>query len=122
MFLDSEIGTYNIDVDLATVSFYPAHDLTMGSEPSWFGFPLGVRETAPFSREALVQHLEAQRIGTRLLFGGNLARQPAHQDVEYRSVGELPNADFVLYRVFWLAVYSGLDDTAVDTPKAIEAT
>jgi CDP-4-dehydro-6-deoxyglucose reductase, E1 len=98
--------------DLESVFVLPV--ATPGSEPSWFGFPLGVREDAPFTREDLVHHLEARRIGTRLLFGGNLARQPAYADVEYRAVGELRNADFVLYRVFWLGVYPGLDDTAVD--------
>jgi CDP-6-deoxy-D-xylo-4-hexulose-3-dehydrase len=87
---------------------------TPGSEPSWFGLPLGVREEAPFTREQLVRHLEQRRVGTRLLFGGNLLRQPAYRDVPHRVVGELPVADFVLERVFWIGVYPGLDDAAVD--------
>jgi CDP-6-deoxy-D-xylo-4-hexulose-3-dehydrase len=87
---------------------------TAGSEPSWFGFALGVKPEAPFTREQLVRHLEQRRIGTRLLFGGNLLRQPAYREVNHRVVGGLPVADFVLERVFWVGVYPGIDDTAVD--------
>ncbi len=97
--------------DLESVFVLPR--ATPGTEPSWFGFPLGVRDSAPFTREQIVEHLEGLRIGTRLLFGGNLARQPAYRDVALRTVGELRNADFVLERVFWLGVYPGLDDAAV---------
>ena len=57
---------------------------TPAAEPSWFGFPIGVREDAPFSRDALTRELDAKRIGTRLLFGGNLVRQPAYQNIKYR--------------------------------------
>jgi len=84
------------------------------SDPSWFGFAIGVRPEAPFSRNDLVQHLERRRIGTRLLFAGDLTQQPAYQEIEYRAVGELPVADFVLRSVFWIGVYPGLDDQAVD--------
>src|SRR3984885_13470375 len=69
---------------------------TPGSDPSWFGFPIGVREDAPFSREELTRALEANKIGTRLLFGGNLLRQPAYEGCVYRTVGDLPNTDFVM--------------------------
>src|SRR5580698_6472563 len=62
---------------------------TPDSDPSWFGFAIGVREDAPFRREDLIRALEANKIGTRLLFGGNLLRQPAYQDCEYRVAGEL---------------------------------
>src|SRR6266568_6382214 len=73
---------------------------TPGSDPSWFGFPIGVRETAPFTRQDLTRALEAKKIGTRLLFGGNLIKQPAYEGCEYRVVGELPNSDFVMNNVF----------------------
>lgn len=81
---------------------------TPNSEPSWFGFPLAVRPTAPFTRDALTRHLDAKKIGTRLLFGGNLVRQPAYQDVPKRVVGDLATTDFVMNRVFWVGVYPGL--------------
>ena len=81
---------------------------TPESEPSWFGFALAVRPEAPFTRNELIGHLDARRIGTRLLFGGNLTRQPAFQNVALRKVGELSNSDYVMQRVFWLGVYPGL--------------
>lgn len=85
-----------------------------GADPSWFGFPLGVRESAPFRREELIGALDAQKIGTRLLFGGNLLRQPAYQGCEYRTVRSLPNTDFVMSNVFWIGVYPGLTRPMLD--------
>jgi CDP-6-deoxy-D-xylo-4-hexulose-3-dehydrase len=82
--------------------------------PSWFGFPIAVREDAPFTRDALIQTLEQKRIGTRLLFGGNLVRQPAYQHVNYRVVGDLKNTDFVMRNVFWVGVYPGLSEQMLD--------
>jgi CDP-6-deoxy-D-xylo-4-hexulose-3-dehydrase len=83
-------------------------EATPGSDPSWFGFPLAVRPTAPFTRDQLVRRLNEAKIGTRLLFGGNLLRQPAYRDIAYRAVGALPNSDFVMHRVCWIGVYPGL--------------
>jgi CDP-6-deoxy-D-xylo-4-hexulose-3-dehydrase len=87
---------------------------TPNSEPSWFGFPIAVRPDAPFGREELVRHLEARRIATRLLFGGNLLRQPAYLDVEMRKVGDLPNSDFVMRQVFWVGVYPALTEEMLE--------
>lgn len=81
---------------------------TPHSDPSWFGFLLSVRPEAPFSRNQLIQHLENNQIATRLLFGGNLTRQPAYQNVRYRVVGELTNTDIVMNQTFWIGVYPGL--------------
>jgi CDP-4-dehydro-6-deoxyglucose reductase, E1 len=78
------------------------------SDPSWFGFPIGVKVDAPFTREQLTRALEAQKIGTRLLFAGNLLRQPAYEGYEYRVIGELTNTDYVMNQVFWIGVYPGL--------------
>ena len=89
-------------------------DSAPGSDPSWFGFPLGVRENAPFKRKDLIRALDAKKIGTRLLFGGNLLRQPAYEGCEYRVVGDLPNTDFVMNNVFWIGVYPGLTRPMLD--------
>lgn len=88
--------------------FFILPEATPGAEPSWFGFPLAVRPEAPFTRNDVVRYLEAHKIGTRLLFGGNLVRQPAYAGVPYRQVGPLANADFVMERVFWIGVYPGI--------------
>jgi CDP-6-deoxy-D-xylo-4-hexulose-3-dehydrase len=84
------------------------------SDPSWFGFPIGVKTDAPFTRDQLTKALEAQKIGTRLLFAGNLLRQPAYEGYEYRVVGELTNTDFVMNQVFWIGVYPGLTTEMLD--------
>lgn len=83
-------------------------DATPGADPAWFGFPIGVREDAPFRRDDLTRALESNKIGTRLLFGGNLLRQPAYEGHEYRVIGTLPKTDFVMNNVFWIGVYPGL--------------
>ena len=81
---------------------------TSGSDPSWFGFPLAVRTGGSAARDAVIQHLTAAKISTRLLFGGNLTRQPAYKNIVHRQIGNLPNSDFVMNQVFWIGVYPGL--------------
>jgi CDP-4-dehydro-6-deoxyglucose reductase, E1 len=83
---------------------------TPDSEPSWFGYPIYVKESAPFSRNDLVKHLEEKRIGTRLLFGGNLLRQPLYKGLTYRVVGDMSNADRIMENVFWIGVFPGLTE------------
>jgi CDP-4-dehydro-6-deoxyglucose reductase, E1 len=92
---------------------------TPGSEPSWFGFPLSVRPTAGFTRRDLVRHLDAHRIGTRQLFGGNLLRQPAYQGRPQRVAGELTGADYVMRHTLWLGVYPGLTAAHIDHVIAV---
>ncbi len=87
---------------------------TENSEPSWFGFPLAVREDAPFTRDQLVQTLESQKIGTRLLFAGNLLRQPAYQEIEHRKIGDLRHTDFVMRNLLWIGVFPGLTRPMLD--------
>jgi CDP-4-dehydro-6-deoxyglucose reductase, E1 len=85
-------------------------ETTPDSEPSWFGFILSVRSNAPFTRNDLVQHLDKNLIGTRLLFGGNLIRQPAYKDQKYRVIGNLENTDYVMNNTFWIGLYPGLTE------------
>ena len=73
-----------------------------------------MRPTAGFTRRDLVRHLDAARIGTRQLFGGNLLRQPAYQGLEIRAAGPLDGADYVTRHTLWLGVYPGLTDAMID--------
>ncbi|MEI7591400.1 MAG: DegT/DnrJ/EryC1/StrS family aminotransferase [Deltaproteobacteria bacterium] len=84
------------------------------AEPSWFGFPLTLRADAPVDRRTLIRGLEARRIGTRLLFGGNLLRQPAYAGIPHRVAGTLEGADTVMARTFWVGVYPGLQDAHLE--------
>jgi CDP-4-dehydro-6-deoxyglucose reductase, E1 len=84
------------------------------SDPSWFGFPIGVKADAGFTRDQMTRALEAQKIGTRLVFAGNLLRQPAYEGIECRVVGEMVNTDFVMNNVFWIGVYPGLTTEMLD--------
>ena len=74
------------------------------SEPSWFGFPLRIKEKSPVQRDELIQYLNRRNIDTRLLFGGNLMKQPAYNNSTFRKVGDFINTDIVLSQVFWLGV------------------
>ncbi|MGI4827016.1 MAG: lipopolysaccharide biosynthesis protein RfbH [Janthinobacterium lividum] len=89
-------------------------EATPGADPSWFGFPISVREDAPFKRDQLTKTLEANKIGTRLIFAGNLLRQPALEGCEYRVVGEMTNTDFVMNQSFWIGVFPGLTTEMLD--------
>lgn len=112
--LDDFIEARRRNFDFLTELLAPMEDLlilpkaTANSEPSWFGYPITLRENAPVSRDALVRHLDANKVGTRLLFGGNLLRQPYMRGRNYRVVGDLTNADLVTERTFWIGLYPGL--------------
>ncbi len=84
------------------------------SDPSWFGFPIGVKPGAGFTRDQMTRALEAQKIGTRLVFAGNLLRQPAYEGIECRVIGDMTNTDFVMNNVFWIGVYPGLTAEMLD--------
>ena len=87
---------------------------TAKSDPSWFGFPLTIRPEAGVQRVDLLNNLDQNRIGTRLLFAGNLTRQPYMEGRNYRVQGELRNTDVVMNQTFWLGVYPGLGEAQLD--------
>ncbi|MBN8581989.1 MAG: lipopolysaccharide biosynthesis protein RfbH [Anaerolineae bacterium] len=89
-------------------------EATPNSHPSWFGFPIAIRPGSKLNRNSVVQFLEQRKIATRLLFGGNLTRQPAYQNVKYRVAAPLHNSDFIMNNVFWLGVYPGLTTEMLD--------
>lgn len=78
------------------------------SEPSWFGFPITLEPDIGFSREDLLRYLNQLNIGTRLLFGGNLTRQPAYRNADFRVIGDLESTDTIMRQTFWLGVHPGL--------------
>jgi CDP-6-deoxy-D-xylo-4-hexulose-3-dehydrase len=98
--------------DLSEVFVMP--EATPNSDPAWFGFPILLRSEAPFGRKDLINYLDDRKIGTRLLFGGNLTRQPAYKDVRYRKVGTLENSDLVMNQLFWIGVFPGLTRPMLD--------
>lgn len=79
------------------------------ADPSWFAFPITVRQGAPFTRRDITTWLEKRNIETRLLFAGNVVRQPGFRHIEHRAVGDLPNADMILRSSFFIGVFPGLD-------------
>jgi CDP-6-deoxy-D-xylo-4-hexulose-3-dehydrase len=88
--------------------FFVLPEPTPGSEPSWFGFLLVIRDGARLDRRRATRWLEEQGIGTRLLFGGNLTRQPAFRGVDYRVAGDLANTDRIMNDAFWIGVWPGI--------------
>ena len=94
--------------------FLQLPEATPGSDPSWFGFPLTMRQGTGFQRRDLVNYLDQNRIGTRLLFAGNLIKQPYMANQEYRIHGELPISDRIMADTFWVGVYPGLGTTELD--------
>jgi CDP-6-deoxy-D-xylo-4-hexulose-3-dehydrase len=98
--------------DLEDLFILPA--ATEHSDPSWFGFPLAVREDAATTRSQVVNFLESRNIATRLLFGGNLLRQPAYREIRRRVIGDLKSTDFVMNNVFWVGLYPGITQSMID--------
>lgn len=87
---------------------------TPKSDPSWFGFPITLAEDLPVDREALLRHLDSRKVGTRLMFAGNILRQPGYLDIDARVVGDLTNTDIIMRRTFWIGVFPGLTKAMLD--------
>lgn len=97
-----------------TEDAYLLPQATPNSDPSWFGFPIAVRPESGLTRNAVIKELENRKIGTRLLFGGNLIRQPAYENCKFRVIGDLRVTDFVMNNVFWVGTYPGLTEPMID--------
>ena len=80
------------------------------ADPSWFGFPILVKSSADFNRNDIVSYLEKNKIATRMLFGGNLTKQPAYKDIDFKLVDSLINTDKVMEQLFWIGVYPGITE------------
>ena len=87
---------------------------TAGSEPSWFGYPITLTAAAATARVDLLRYLDQHKVGTRLLFAGNLTRQPYMSGRAYRVVGSLPNSDRVMQDTFWIGLWPGLTTDMLD--------
>ena len=86
---------------------------TKGADPSWFGFPITIRENVDVDRTKLLKHLDSRQIGTRLLFAGNLTKQPYMTDMQYRVSGDLGNTDLVMNSTFWVGVHPSLTEEMI---------
>jgi CDP-4-dehydro-6-deoxyglucose reductase, E1 len=89
-------------------------EATAGSDPAWFGFPISLRSGSADERTKLLQYLDEHKVGTRLLFAGNLTRQPYFEGRNYRVHGDLRNTDFIMNSTFWIGIYPGLTANMLD--------
>lgn len=93
--------------------FYHFPEATAGSEPSWFGFLLTIKDPKKLNRREIVSELEEAQVGTRLLFGGNLIKQPAFKGVNFRVHGDLQVTDKIMNDSFWIGVWPGITEEMV---------
>ncbi|MFA5156193.1 MAG: lipopolysaccharide biosynthesis protein RfbH [Candidatus Omnitrophota bacterium] len=89
-------------------------EATPGSTPSWFGFLISVAKNAGFTKNDLVEYLERNKIATRMLFAGNITKQPAYKNVRFRVSGTLRDTDFIMQNAFWIGVYPALGDNQIN--------
>ena len=96
--------------NLASNSHLELPVATKESEPAWFGFPIFVKETSKVSRLELIRHLNQKKIGTRLMFGGNLSKQPAYVNSKIKISGELKSSDQIMNNAFWVGLHPSLSE------------
>ena len=118
--LEDFISARRSNFDLLTAALKDLEDIfilpeaTKNSNPSWFGFPITLREGGSQKRDELVRFLDGHKIGTRLLFGGNLLKQPYMKGRNYRVIGETVNSDIVMNSTFWIGLYPGLTNAHLE--------
>jgi CDP-6-deoxy-D-xylo-4-hexulose-3-dehydrase len=103
-----------LENELSKVEGISIAKASLHSDPSWFGCPITLDPKHPVNREELLRFLDSRKIGTRLLFAGNILKQPAYKDIDFRVVGDLTNTDIVMRRSFWVGVYPGLTKPMLD--------
>ncbi len=118
--LDGFVSTRKTNYDLLRKGldrfeeFLILPESSLQSDPAWFGFPLTVRPDAPLTRNELTAHLEAHQVATRLLFAGNITKQPYFSSIAHRVVGTLSQTDLIMHNTFWIGVYPGISTTMVN--------
>lgn len=103
-----KLNFQSLKASLSDIEDFILPEATAKSDPSWFGFPITIKPDSRLDRTELLRHLEERKIGTRLLFGGNLLKQPAYKTIEHRVIGNLKNTNLIMTNTFWLGVYPGL--------------
>ena len=87
---------------------------TQNSDPSWFGFPITLNQDLNIEREDLLKFLNGRQVATRLIFAGNVTKQPAYSNVNFKVIGDLTFTDIVMKRTFWVGIYPGLTNDMLD--------
>ena len=115
LFIQKRKDNYDyLSKNLSNIEGLSIAHATPNSDPSWFGCPITLNPKYPVNREDLLRFLGSRKIGTRLLFAGNIIKQPAYKNVEFRVVGDLTNTDIAMTRSFWVGVYPGLTTSMLD--------
>lgn len=97
-------------------NYFILPEATENSDPSWFGFPITLKDNCPFTRKDILKYLNENNIGTRLLFGGNITKQPyfIENKIKYRIVCNLKNTDLIMNNTFWIGVYPGITEEKIN--------
>jgi CDP-6-deoxy-D-xylo-4-hexulose-3-dehydrase len=121
-FIEKRLSNFNhIYQNLEEISDFILPQATDKSIPSWFGFPITIRESSSLVREDLLRYLDQQKIGTRLMFAGNILRQPAYLKTDFRVYGKLETTDLIMKNSFWIGLHPSLSTEMLDhTIKSIK--